>query len=90
MYNVLFVFAMQMILIFLIAYEFIIEEFSMLKVHIQVALARLICAYLLHFAMEAETRQSLKLFKYWCDHSNNLPLKAPDIKAPLEPEYEKE
>lgn len=36
--------------------------------------------------METEFRQSLILFKYWCNHSNNLELEKP--KEPEEPEYE--
>lgn len=87
MYNVLFIFAMQMILVVLIGSDFI-ADFSLLKCHTQVAITRFVCAYLLHFAMEPEFRQSLAMFKYWCNHSNNLALDEP--KAPAEPEYEKE
>lgn len=60
---------MQMILVFLIGYEF---EGPMVKVKIQVAITRFVCAYLLHFAMEPEFRQSITLFKFFIDHSNKL------------------
>jgi len=45
---------------------------DLIKVRIEVAAARFICAYLLHFSMEGSTRQSLALFKYFLNHSNNL------------------
>lgn len=80
MYNVCFVFFMQMILVFLIGYEF---DGPMVKVKIQVAVTRFVCAYLLHFAMEPEFRQSLTMFKFFIDHSNNK--KLPEPKKPAEP-----
>lgn len=79
MYNVMFVFAMQMTLIALIGYEFG-NNFQMIKCHTKVAVTRFVCAYLLHFAMLIEFRQSISMFKYWCNHSNNLVMEAP--KAP--------
>ena len=60
MYNVLFVFNMQMALIALICYDFA-QDFGFIKCKMAVAISRFICAYLLHFAMEPEFRQSLKM-----------------------------
>lgn len=39
--------------------------------------------------MEPEFRQSLALFKYWCNHSNNLDLLIAPV-YPKPPEYEKD
>jgi len=78
---------MQMALIILIGYDFV-KDFALIKCKITVAVTRFICAYLLHFAMEPEFRQSLSMLKYWCNHSNNLTQKK--LEEPVQPEYEKE
>jgi len=79
---------MQMILITLIGVQFKTTIFVTVK--IQVAITRFVCAYLLHFAMEPEFRQSLTLLKYYLNHSNNLDLTEPKLTKPKEPEYEDE
>lgn len=42
-----------------------------------ILVTRFICAMLLHASSEPEFRQSLILFKYWCNHSNNFYLDEP-------------
>jgi len=64
-YNILFVFTMQLVLII-----GLVIEFSSLStmVTVKVVAARFVCAFLLHFDMKVEFKQSIVLLRYFLNH----------------------
>jgi len=78
MFNVLFVFTMQMVLVWLVAINIVTAyEFTMMTW--DVVITRWVCAILLHLELLPELRQSLMMFKYWINHSNNFDLSKPEM-----------
>lgn len=79
MFNVLFVFTMQMVLVALVAINISESEFTMMTWY--VVIARWVCCILLHLEILPELRQSLQMLKYWVNHSNNFKFSKPEMTA---------
>ena len=63
-----FVFALQMILIILLASDLMFGKIQMVKADFSGVLIRFTCAIVLHIQVESEINQAIRMMKYYINH----------------------